>query len=274
MKTHDSEMLMQLLADRATEGLLPEQESELRRMLQKQADLDELQFDLAAAATHISQPITIEPMPSSVRSKVVVDAEKFFFAGSGENRIAAREFVEDGNPNIVPFPIRHAPSPSINWNRAGWLAAAAALILAVLGWWPQLNNRVERPLTATEARAALLAKGNSAIAWTRTNSPEAQTVQGDVVWSDAEQKGYMRFTGLPALDPNNSVYQLWIFDKEQDERYPIDGGVFTVNANGEVIVPIDAKIAVRQATLFAITIEKPGGVVVSKRDRLVLTAKV
>ncbi len=273
MKTHDSEMLMQLLADRATEGLLPEQESELRRMLQKQADLDELQFDLAAAATHISQPITIEPMPSSVRSKVVVDANVFFSGPSAETS-AIRNLSEENNPNIVPFPVRHAPASSFNWNRAGWLVAAAAMLLAVLGWWPQFTTRVPKPRTIAEERASLLAKGNSAIAWAKTPSPEAQSVQGDVVWSDAEQKGYMRFTGLPALDPNTSVYQLWIFDKEQDERYPIDGGVFTVNANGEVIVPIDAKIAVRQATLFAITIEKPGGVVVSKRDRLVLTAKV
>jgi hypothetical protein len=41
----------------------------------------------------------------------------------------------------------------------------------------------------------------------------------------------------------------------------------------EVIVPIDAKVAVGEACLFAITVEKPGGVVVSERERIVLLAQ-
>ena len=46
----------------------------------------------------------------------------------------------------------------------------------------------------------------------------------------------------------------------------------TPNARGEVIIPIEAKLAVAKPKLFAITVEKPGGVVVSKRERIVLTA--
>jgi anti-sigma-K factor RskA len=84
----------------------------------------------------------------------------------------------------------------------------------------------------------------------------------------------MSFRGLPANNPSESQYQLWIFDQNQDERYPIDGGVFDIGPDGEVIVPVTAKIRVREPTLFAITVEKPGGVVVSSRKRLVLAAKV
>lgn len=61
-------------------------------------------------------------------------------------------------------------------------------------------------------------------------------------WSNARQSGYMRFTGLAANDPSESQYQLWIFDGERDDRYPIDGGVFDVPASGEVVVPIAAKL--------------------------------
>ena len=39
-------------------------------------------------------------------------------------------------------------------------------------------------------------------------------------------------------------------------------------------MPITAKLAVHTPTLFAVTLEKPGGVVVSSRKRLVLAAKV
>ena len=54
------------------------------------------------------------------------------------------------------------------------------------------------------------------------------------------------------------------------EPHPVDGGVFDVTRNGEVIIPIDAKIAVSNPTAFAITVEKPGGVVVSDRSRIPL----
>jgi hypothetical protein len=50
--------------------------------------------------------------------------------------------------------------------------------------------------------------------------------------------------------------------------------VFDVTSGGEVIVPIHAKLKVTKPTLFAVTVEKPGGVVVSKRERIVVLAKV
>jgi hypothetical protein len=46
-----------------------------------------------------------------------------------------------------------------------------------------------------------------------------------------------------------------------------------VTSTGEVVVPIAAKLHVDHATLFAVTVERPGGVVVSKRERVVVTAK-
>jgi hypothetical protein len=41
-----------------------------------------------------------------------------------------------------------------------------------------------------------------------------------------------------------------------------------------VIVQIQPKIRVTAPTLFAVTIENPGGVVVSKREHIVVTAKI
>ena len=83
----------------------------------------------------------------------------------------------------------------------------------------------------------------------------------------------MRFTGLAVNDPTQYQYQLWIFDKARDEKFPVDGGVFDVSSTGEVTVVISPKLHVTDATLFAVTIEKPGGVVVSKRERIVVTAQ-
>jgi hypothetical protein len=56
--------------------------------------------------------------------------------------------------------------------------------------------------------------------------------------------------------------------------YPVDGGVFEIPADGgEVVIPIEAKLPVGQPTLFAVTVEPPGGVVVSSRERIVLVAQ-
>jgi anti-sigma-K factor RskA len=105
--------------------------------------------------------------------------------------------------------------------------------------------------------------------------PDGKTVSGTLVWSAHAQKGYLRFRGLPKNDPSKGQYQLWIFDSKQDERYPIDGGIFDIDtATGEAIVAIDARLKVVEPKLFAVTIEKPGGVVVSSRDRIVALAQM
>jgi anti-sigma-K factor RskA len=96
-----------------------------------------------------------------------------------------------------------------------------------------------------------------------------------VIWSDKLQRGVMEFSGLEANDPKQNQYQLWIFDADRPEATPVDGGVFDIPAGKkEVLIPIDARLPITKATLFAITVEKPGGVVVSDRKRLPLLAPV
>ena len=96
-----------------------------------------------------------------------------------------------------------------------------------------------------------------------------------MVWDNSKQRGYLRFSGLPANDPERSQYQLWIFDAKRDDRYPIDGGVFDIPAGAtEVVIPINARLAVNEPAMFAVTIEGPGGVVVSAREHIVALAKV
>jgi hypothetical protein len=86
----------------------------------------------------------------------------------------------------------------------------------------------------------------------------------------------MRFEGLPPIDPTEAVYQLWIFDASRESftdspleiRHPVDGGVFAVTDAGVAEVPITAKLPVGEPVLFAVTVEPPGGVVVSDRSRI------
>jgi hypothetical protein len=190
---------------------------------------------------------------------------------------------------------------------AGWLAAAACLALAGAAWYTRQRAPIvvattaptqtqSAPSTAppppsgvapapptsaapgpssAEERARLLARsGTQHGDWFRGKDAAGKQASGDVVWSAAEQRGYMRIRGLPKNDRLTSTYQLWIFDKDRDEKYPVDGGIFDVDDDtNEIVVAIQPKLVVSSATTFAITIEKPGGVVVSKRDHLVLIAK-
>jgi len=109
------------------------------------------------------------------------------------------------------------------------------------------------------------------VAWEPTDAKSKAT--GEVAWRDSTQEGFMVFSGLKQNDPKQSQYQLWIFDAKTGEKYPIDGGVFDVGAK-KTIVKIDAKLIVDDPSLFAVTEEVPGGVVVSTRERLPLLAKV
>jgi hypothetical protein len=163
------------------------------------------------------------------------------------------------------------------------MAAAAAAIIYVTQRPAEIIERVvtkeipappPKAKTAAEERTELLAsaKDLTTLEWTATKDPNATGAKGDVVWSKTAQKGFMRFTGLATNDPTQLQYQLWIFDKNRPQETPVDGGVFDISATGEVIIPITAKLSVDEPVLFAVTIEKPGGVVVSKRERIVVTA--
>lgn len=155
-----------------------------------------------------------------------------------------------------------------------WLACLAASIIAIL-FWQNPRREPEQAATPPLTRESLIASASDLIQvrWSEGKTPWEQKVTGDVVWSNKMQRGFMRFVGMPVNDPTIEQYQLWIIDPSRDDE-PVDGGVFDISATGEIIVPIQAKLRVNQPTAFAVTIEKPGGVVVSTQERLPLLATV
>lgn len=198
-----------------------------------------------------------------------------------------------GSANELGAPTRLVPrsTPGTGW----WIALAASLALAVAGWLPQLlpspppepvvvEVPVEVPVEPPpplkpEERLAEIRTDQPdarAIPWTTTEDPwVSESVDGQVVWSNDLQEGYMTFAGLPKNDPSKNRYQLWIFDGTRDDRYPVDGGVFdVVDAAHETVVPIVAKLPIGQPKLFAVTLEGPDGVVVSDREHILVVAQV
>jgi len=255
--------LQDLLADLALEGLAEAEVRELERL----GGAGDDSFDLAAAALALAELDLSEPMPEALAARVLAGALVGLARREGPAAARARR--------------RWGLGASV-----GWITAVAASLLAVLAWTrpaPVVEKLVTvevpaprpRPPTPAEARAELLAQAADArtIGWAATPDAAAAGASGDVVWSESRQQGFMRIRGLAADDPARSQYQLWIFDGKRDQAHPVDGGVFDVQA-GEVVVPIHAAIRVFEPKLFAVTVEKPGGVVVSKRERIVLTAAI
>ena len=260
-KTPHEDRLDELLADRAVFGLDSDEERELAALLGDLSlttndDGDGYGYERVAAALFLAEAsIETATMPSSLRDRVLKQAAWF----EGE-AIAER---------ISPADRERAP----RWRdlTTGVLFASAASVLIAIG-----SAFLSDPPTGDPAaeRVALLAEADDAItlAWVDPADADSDKL-GDVVWSDSQQRGYMRFRGLPINDPAVEQYQLWVFDAQRDDRYPVDGGVFDIGSEGQSVVPIELKLSVSEATMFAITIEKPGGVVVSDRSRLPLLAQ-
>ena len=263
------------LSPRAQELLLerairPLDQNELTELEQLGA-ADDTTYDEAATAVVLATT-PIVSMPAHVADRILAAAPRPDFTRTLAGVVPApakpqAPVIELAAKRADAAPKRRAPV-------VPWLAAAASLLIAGGAVFYALERRAPEAAAPGADRAALIAsaKDVAQLAWTATADPNAHGASGDVVWSSAEQRGFMRFVGLAPNDPSQYQYQLWIFDKDRDEKYPVDGGVFDVTSTGEVIVPIAAKLHVTDATLFAVTIEKPGGVVVSRRERIVVTA--
>jgi hypothetical protein len=173
------------------------------------------------------------------------------------------------------------PAEIILRRRAAWLPwslCVAGILLAIAGWWPRLsdpslsfNGTAIGQWWAEHARARMLGTASGVGQWRWQG--DAGGGPGDVVWDRRAQRGFLLLRGFVPNDPARARYQLWIFDGARDDRYPVDGGVFDVPAGrDEVIIPVKAALPVTRPTGFAVTVERPGGAVVSTREKLVAYA--
>jgi hypothetical protein len=255
-----SDRVFELLADRATQGLSPIEAAELHALFEGDPAKDD-SLDLAAAALDLAFLTgNIEPAPASVLKSLSAMGNTWSQGQAASAPRATRPFASRPQADRWKFAA---------WS--GWLAAAAAIVLAFAGWWSQGAARS----APADALRLLMARATDlqSIPWTPGPSEAPQGVTGEVVWSNSCQEGYMVFRNMKPNDPAAEQFQLWIFDAARDERYPVDGGVFDITAGGECIVPIRPGVRIDNATLFAVTIERPGGVVVSDRSRLPLLAQ-
>lgn len=253
----------ELCAGRALGDLTIEEERELAALC-KQLDLaPDAAFDLLAAAMEVdAHDLSQETMPAHLTARLHQWADQ-------SSALPAANIIR---PQVSVWKII-ARNPV-----SGWAAAAAILLLSLL-----IVNRQQAPLAPEQAEVSLA----PAQAEVRLRSQASDLIErkfeglgdfnqagGTVIWSDELQQGYMTLSGIPANDPTQAQYQLWIVDPARDADAPVDGGVFDIPADGSpVVIPIAAKLALNNPQAFVITLEQPGGVVKSKQEKVVALAK-
>lgn len=293
MKEIKKERLLELLSDQAVFGLNEEESTEFAQLSSQFADgCEDLSFELTAAAVSLADLDTNEPLPESLRSQILDDSKQYFNFSEGDRKVSGfplktEESVAAEADEIAANVYELPPPRRSFWQSLGWAVAAAACIALAVNIWttrfrppPEIaqspvNIQTPTPeLSAAQKREQFLASAQDMVQTSWTSAKNEKEIIGDIVWSNAQQQGYMRFRGLPVNDPNKESYQLWIVDETQNQKTPLSGGVFDVSETGEVVIPIDAQLKVRKPKIFAVSKEKSGGVVVSDPSRIVAVAKI
>jgi hypothetical protein len=281
--------LLELLAGKVLGDLDEAEQLELEQLtsssneafsleLETRWELETWELEKTAAAVQLALAGSHgEEMPASVLQQIRQVASKHVASNLSE---VASSQDEATRPRLDTRSPSLATSASASTSRftvremVAWLACAAAILVCI--GLLRRGDTTPAVASASELREKLLrenAEDLLTVEWAAGTTPFDNDVAGDVVWHNDSQIGFMRFVGLPVNDVTVEQYQLWIIDPGRDDE-PIDGGVFDSNSSGEIVVPILAKLNVVSPQAFAITIEKPGGVVVSTQERLPLLAAV
>lgn len=259
--------LADLLIQQSIFGLSNEEQQQLDDLRREnnlsdselQNEIERLELSAASADLACFQNETAV-MPDHLKDCVLVEAGKFF-----ESQASSSNTEEVAGSVLAPK-AAHPESKTNPWLIATVISTAASILL--------LLNVVNFGSFGSEISIA--AQFDQFVASSPVDLQDLKMVagfdatgsgitDGRLVWSDELQTGFMQFPGLKTNDPKVEQYQLWIFN-DAGQKYPVDGGVFDINSNNDII-KIDPKIAV-DAKYFAVTVEQPGGVVVSDRTRI------
>lgn len=258
----DSLRVLERACDAALFGDAPSADEVLEARARGFDLVDETEaFELVAAqleAEHYrANRAAAQPLPASLRSRL-------------------REMAESLEAPR-PIPISRATKAPVRPRTAlrDWCIAAACIAFGAVSTFVLVKAGTQPAGELPTDPARFVSMYPTAVRWPwqpTNDSHVVSEVRGEAIFDPHTSKGLLVIQGLAPNDPTAEQYQLWIFDATRDERYPVDGGVFDVPACGQASVPIEAKLRVDKPVLFAVTVEKPGGVVVSDR-RIALVAK-
>lgn len=242
---------LDLLADRAVQGLDATETRALGALLHNASWLDDGSFERSAAAIELAfRDPRPEPLPPFLRRRLEVEGRRLISEQAPDDAF-------DAAP-VIPHPRgrRLRTSPWIGF------ATAASLVLA-LGWFVRYANtpiethcileRMDR-LAQDESRRELMAEEDVVrMAW---SSPTDDDPHGEIVWSSGRQEGVVWVENLPA-EARGSTLHLWIFRRD-GAGSAIDGGAFTADAEGGAVIAVALAGESVEPLRFALTIDHEG----------------
>jgi hypothetical protein len=297
----EQQRLLELLADRSIFGIDAEEERELDALLLAHPACDSDGLDrLAAAVSVATSPSESGDLPTAVRARLRDGAARFVrHRGQPAVRAAkARGQFAGAGGRAVPLAaivtIATAASVAIVFILGRWNALQEGLRVGGEGPMAVADNASEKAATLdgrqklrpdsravpmavdapAQQREAMLASVRDAVRLDCAAAAGAgeTAAAGDVVWSPSRQRGFLRISGLAKNDRSRSQYQIWIVNGNR--RHPVAAGVFDVDREtGDVIVPILPQAFVQGPTMFAVTVEQPGGADDYSADRARVVAR-
>lgn len=260
--------LLELLAKEASSGITIDEAAERDELMAAHPDFNRDELLDVASLTQLAflknEQSDSFAMPASLKAKIIEQ---------GRATLAGRD-----DDNVVSIASRGAAASTAGQDRnnktspagyLGWAAAAALALTLVYDRVIMTGGDVLPDLQAAVAEVRM-APGTIQADWLPPDAERFEQVTGQVIWNNDLQRGYMILAGMPANQPTQTQYQLWIVDPSRDAK-PVDGGVFDIpQSGGERVVPINAKLIIEDPQAFAITEEQPGGVVVSEGPLLVV----
>jgi anti-sigma-K factor RskA len=264
--------VLELLSDKALGELNEAELAEIRKLEEDHPELKEIaeSFELTVAAISLTNLEVSEPLPLHLREKLLKVSDEYFTEARKQVEEKKEEKSrEQDKQKVLGFERGKTPSPFFAW--LGWAVAGAACIaLAINIWLTHFSLETKKEPNLAQQREKILQMPDAIrLEW---KHPGTKETLGDLVWSNSAQKGFARFYKLPANEPEKETYQFWVIDESQ--KSPTDAGLFNVTTQGEVIFPIETRIKVDKPKMFAITVEKPGGVVIPSLDKIIAVAEV
>jgi hypothetical protein len=202
---NDRERIEALLVERVTEGLSPELEAELGRLLGEPVDSspEVARWDAAAAALAVAVTRR-EPLPPTVVQNLLVDAELFVTGARRDARkrapamttgaASAAELGDDKGARPV------VAEPAGLRARWGWFAAAAAFALFAGQTW-----RLESAGRSVGASAPT----SSTLHATCTAEGRADGPVVELLWNAPERQGVLVFDRPAAAAPGASGHAVY-----------------------------------------------------------------